>query len=706
MQRSEINIHPLSDSDNSEEDDDFAPIHGTPDSSSAAPSYPLASNGGSHTADADPDRGRPSYVTSEREPQQLGTDRALDPAEPDDSLRIKDLDTGRELRFQQRNTIRDIDTGQVYVLDVEDEQVPDSADDTHGGYTDVISGTKMSPAEFDRVLGLAGTLGSARRRRLEGLSVRSDSGETSSASEPAASSSRKGGKAKQWLKRRSNVLFQRTRFSKDAKTAGQQQEGSPGEESRQSGEAQADEYASDGEASSQAPSTASSTPVGRSNSFTEGMAADEKAGAPASVGVPVKVHVHRKLHKDLAGLRLVQELHAHSGVMWTMKFSKNGHYLASAGQDAQIRIWEIVASRGGPPAQAEENGHASIPEEDAQPDSSAERTVLKAEPVRVYRGHKHDVLDVAWSKSQFLLSASMDKSVRLWHISMDDCLRVFRHTDFVTALDFHPIDDKFFLSGSIDGKVRVWNIPEQKVVDYADVHEMVTAVAWDERGERVVVGSMKGKCRFYTCTPRTHALEYAAQIDVKNKRGKASKGRKITGMQFAPGEPDALLITSNDSRIRLYDGYALRCKYKGNSNRNTQIRATFSQGGSFVICGSDDGWVYVWSLAAAGKEKSAAYECFHAHDDIVTVAVFAPETAWLPVPQSPSATDKSKASGVSEGMSKLGLRSKLSKSDSANASAAAHSATGSTSSNGAVILTAGYGGEIKVFESLSGPYML
>ena len=28
-----------------------------------------------------------------------------------------------------------------------------------------------------------------------------------------------------------------------------------------------------------------------------------------------------------------------------------------------------------------------------------------------------------------------------------------RHTDFVTALDFHPNDDKHFLSGSIDGKV-------------------------------------------------------------------------------------------------------------------------------------------------------------------------------------------------------------------------------------------------------------
>ena len=28
-----------------------------------------------------------------------------------------------------------------------------------------------------------------------------------------------------------------------------------------------------------------------------------------------------------------------------------------------------------------------------------------------------------------------------------------RHTDFVTALDFHPVDDKHFVSGSIDGKV-------------------------------------------------------------------------------------------------------------------------------------------------------------------------------------------------------------------------------------------------------------
>lgn len=75
--------------------------------------------------------------------------------------------------------------------------------------------------------------------------------------------------------------------------------------------------------------------------------------------------------------------------------------------------------------------------------------------------------------------------------------------------------------------------------------------------------------------------------DVKNKRGQHSRGKKITGLQFAPkSSPNALLITSNDSRVRLYDGYTLRFKYKGHSNKSTQIKASFSPKGNFVICGS------------------------------------------------------------------------------------------------------------------------
>jgi hypothetical protein len=37
-----------------------------------------------------------------------------------------------------------------------------------------------------------------------------------------------------------------------------------------------------------------------------------------------------------------------AGVIWTMKFSKNGKYLASAGQDAAVRVWEVCLRRGDP----------------------------------------------------------------------------------------------------------------------------------------------------------------------------------------------------------------------------------------------------------------------------------------------------------------------------------------------------------------------
>lgn len=58
-----------------------------------------------------------------------------------------------------------------------------------------------------------------------------------------------------------------------------------------------------------------------------------------------------------------------------------------------------------------------------------------------------------------------------------------------------------------------------------------------------------------------HGTEFEIGLldaDVKNRRGNTSRGRKITGMQFMPKDPSQLLITSNDSRIRLYEGTALQ----------------------------------------------------------------------------------------------------------------------------------------------------
>jgi WD40 repeat protein len=114
---------------------------------------------------------------------------------------------------------------------------------------------------------------------------------------------------------------------------------------------------------------------------------------------------------------------------------------------------------------------------------------------------------------QLLLSSSMDKTVRLWDMETKSCLKLFAHNDYgmmstlalldltacvlfsttmikvcwlgllVTCIQFNPMDERYFISGSLDAKVRIWSIPDRQLVDWTDLHEMVTAVCYTPDGQ-------------------------------------------------------------------------------------------------------------------------------------------------------------------------------------------------------------------------------
>ncbi|KAI7979163.1 WD repeat-containing protein 44 [Camellia lanceoleosa] len=160
----------------------------------------------------------------------------------------------------------------------------------------------------------------------------------------------------------------------------------------------------------------------------------------------------------------------------------------------------------------------------------------------------------------------MDKTVRLWHLSGKSCLKVFSHSDYanylivvwicldtVTCIQINPVDDRCFISGSLDAKVHIWSIPDHQVIDWNDLHEMVTAACYTPDGQGALVGSYKGSCRLYNTS---------AQINLQNKK-KKSHQKKITSFQFALGSSSEVHITSADSRIQVIDGVDLVHKFKG-----------------------------------------------------------------------------------------------------------------------------------------------
>ncbi|XP_058078023.1 uncharacterized protein LOC131226255 isoform X2 [Magnolia sinica] len=438
-------------------------------------------------------------------------------------------------------------------------------------------------------------------------------------------------------------------------------------------------------------------------------ATDDSQDVSSHTSERTKVRNYGKPYKELTALYMSQEVRAHNGSIWSIKFSSDGRYLASAGEDRVIHIWQVVESErkgdlltekfedgnsipffggnGSPePTLVSSNTESHLEKKRRSKVSYNRKSLhldhvvvpesvfaLSEKPICSFKGHLADVLDLSWSKSQHLLSSSMDKTVRLWHMSSNSCLKTFSHSDY---------DNK---------------------------------------------------------------LHQESQIDLQNKK-KRSGVKKITSFQFAPGSSSEVLITSADSRIRVVDGVDLIHKFKGFRNTSSQISASLTANGKYVVCASEDSQVYVWGYdgdsrpsRSKGVTVTQSYEHFHCRD--VTVAIPWPGVAMGMAMQetccseqsteasttnrpvrveganrqegSPSASGcgdsplhavpNSNGNYFSDRTSATWPEEKLVLSTERRSSQSSGDFFSSRSAWGMVIVTAGLGGEIKIFQNFGLP---
>lgn len=361
----------------------------------------------------------------------------------------------------------------------------------------------------------------------------------------------------------------------------------------------------------------------------------------------VHVHAHKKKSKELSSLYATQEFQAHNGAISIIKFSHDGRYLASAGDDGIVRILEIFEDQDPRIYEIQGTNRSSLYfstnhlSELAPLKVDKEKTrkikgfkksselacvilppkvfQILEKPVHAFHGHGGEILSLSWSRKGYLLSSSVDNTVRMWQVGHDECLKSFTHNNYVTCIEFNPVDDNYFISGSIDGKIRIWDVHRCQVIDWIDIGDIVTAVCYYPDGKGSIVGTLDGKCSFYDIID--DRLQLHTQICSMSKK---KWTKRITGFQFCPTDSRKVIVSSADSQVRILSGINLVGKFKGNRSSGSQMSACFTADGKHIISAAEDSNVYVWDHVSADKlftkpKSNVSYENFSSQN--VTMAI-------------------------------------------------------------------------------------
>ncbi|KAF7693024.1 hypothetical protein HF521_008340 [Silurus meridionalis] len=139
-----------------------------------------------------------------------------------------------------------------------------------------------------------------------------------------------------------------------------------------------------------------------------------------------------------------------------------------------------------------------------------------------------------FSRRRLIVSASDDKTVKIWDKNSRECVHSFcEHSGYVNCADFHPSGTCIAAAGS-DNTVKVWDIRSHKLLQHYQVHSgAVNCLSFHPAGDHLITASSDSTLKII------NLLEGQQLYTLHGHQGLAScVAFSRTGEHFASGGSD------------------------------------------------------------------------------------------------------------------------------------------------------------------------
>jgi WD40 repeat protein len=328
---------------------------------------------------------------------------------------------------------------------------------------------------------------------------------------------------------------------------------------------------------------------------------------------------------DVASGQVIRKFVGHPDGIQSVKFSPDGHSLASAGGDGAIRIWEVASGRLARKLPGDRPGVSCLT---FSPDGTrlisargnkifALRRPQESWPIQIWdvasgqvvqtlAGHNEMVFSVAISRDGTrLASASGDRTVKVWDLATGQAVRTLSgHGGGVGSVAFHP-DDIHLASADAEKVIRVWHVPTGRVVRTLLGHtEYIAEVTFRPDGTRLMSAAWDGTIKVW------------GMAAGRTGRHLTGHSEAVAGIAFRP-DGTCLASASDDHTIKIWDLATSQTLRTLTGHNGSVTSVTFSPDGARLASASDDHTIKIWDPATGQVLWTSAHHEFAYHQSVV-----------------------------------------------------------------------------------------